>query len=592
MCKSSSLSWLLSVLIIVLFSDVSFAQEKYIDSLKSILPTVSGVARVDLKNTISRRLIYISPAEAESLILENIEEGKDINYMEGLALAIMLRGTLENNGSDFSKAKKTLNEAIEMAESIDYQEGLAYAKMGLGALYIRTRELTLAFEIQIQGIEAARKINNSDLELTYLMNIGVIKQLLEDYDEAEKYFKAALSMSKNAKLLNRTAQIYGNLGIVAFKRQNYGNAIDYQSQALNLFRGLNIDTQSAISLLNIGLAQAKLGKVAESMNSYDETLELRIKLGDSLGMARAIRYKGELKLQMKEYPEADQLLTNALSISKKFNDQNLLSEIYQLRYQLYQSKSDFKNALESYEQYVIIKDSLRLKANQTKITRLTAQFDFDKLESENELQLKENEIKDLKIAQRNNLLLAFLILFTVLILWSIWNRRQLKSQLAITQKDNVIAHKEGELRGKEFESEKMELIQYANQLLSKNEELEDKRLRLENIINSGEAEQLEIDMMVKKLRSSINDEKDWAAFKLYFDAVFPSFFNDLKRHIDSELTMYEQRLLALMKITLSNKEIGGILNISRSSVVRAKYRLRLRFDFRDTKEFETFLVNN
>lgn len=574
----------------VLFSYALHGQ-KQVDSLKSLLPNTQGIERVDLKNSISRLLLYQSPNEAEQFINETIEESKAIEYQKGLALAWVIKGALHNIRYENPQAKAVLEEAIALSESINYDEGLAYAHMSLGALYINTRELTKAFENHIVGIESARAIGKADLELTYLMNIGVIKQLLEDYVEAEKYLLEALKMSEKANLINRSAQIFGNLGIVELKRSNYGRSIEYQKKALKIFIDLKADTQTAISWLNIGKAESQLMNSVGAMAAFEEALKLREKMQDSLSIARVLRYKGEHLGKVGNLNEAGKILGKALTIASDFDDLNLLSEIHYLQYELNKNLGEFEHALTSFQSYVSIQDSLNIKANKAKVAELTSQFEFEKLEQDNALQQRESEIKDLKINQKNQLLAVTILLFVIAMVWTFLKRKQLKNKLVLTQKDHQLSQKELESRANQFEAEKLKLTQYAHQLLSKNQELEEKKQQLESRISSSKEEQEELDRLIEKLRSSINDDKDWAVFRLSFDALFPGFFQELELEKELELTQYEQRLLALMKISLSNKEIGGILNISRNSVVRAKHRLRQRFGHEDPKNFENYILN-
>lgn len=58
-----------------------------------------------------------------------------------------------------------------------------------------------------------------------------------------------------------------------------------------------------------------------------------------------------------------------------------------------------------------------------------------------------------------------------------------------------------------------------------------------------------------------------------FDNVYENYLaNLLEKH--PELTSYNLRLAALVKLQLSNKEIASILNIAESSVKKAKGRLK------------------
>ncbi|MCE7993655.1 MAG: tetratricopeptide repeat protein [Roseivirga sp.] len=589
MRKTPTLFCLFGGLFFVLFSYTATAQAQ-LDSLKALLPESSGTNKIDIQNKIARQLLYISHTDADSLLNEIIEESETLNYESGKCLAQVLRSTLYMFQSKFAEAKKAYALSIAFAERIGHEEALAYGKLGLGALYINKGEYALAYENHMEGVKFARAIQNEDLELTYLMNIGVINQMLRDYDEAEKFLLQALEIGSRNSLTHRQGQIHGNLGIIELNRKNYGLSIDHHRKAIGYFEKINARTQSAVAYQNMGFSYARSGNNAGAEKAYDESLELRLATGDSLGYARGLRYKAELFLDTEQLLKAQRLLSEALTITKAYNNEVLLSEIHDLRVRLFEGKGDFRNALEVQKELMILKDTLTAKANRNKLAQLTAEFEFEKLENENKLQLSENEVKDLKIRERNQLLGGTLVLLAIVTIWGVWKWKQLKMRLKLTEKDHLIAQQDVELRAKEFESDKLNLIRYADQLLSKNQELEEKKTQLENKISSSLEEKREIDELIEKLRSTINDEKDWTAFRLYFDTLFGGFFDKLASYSNAEFTMYEQRLIALIKISLSNKEIGGILNISRNSVVRAKHRLRQKFGFKETRDLEDFLI--
>ncbi len=589
MHQTSFLRVFFGSLFFVLFSVESHAQ-KQLDSLRALVPALEGEEQIDLQITIARQLLYHSHTQAEELIHEVIRACDSLDYRSGMSLALVVRSTLYQFQSKFVEAKKGYLEAIALAEEIVNQEALAYGQLGLGGLHINKGELALAYENHITGIASARTLDKPDLELTYLMNIGVIKQLLTEYEEAETYLQQALVIAEEHELVHRYGQVYGNLGIVELKRKNYGNSIEYQQQALVYFDDLKAYTQAAICLQNIGFAYAKLREYGKAAKAYDQSIELRLQSGDSLGYGKVLRYKGELNLDMGNTNMALRLLEEALTLAKRFDNEVLVSEILELQFSSYEKQADFRKALEVHKELTVAKDTLAQRANQTKVAELTSTFELEKLENENRIQLQKNEIKDLRIQQKNQLLTAFAVLIAVVALWGLYRRRQLKNQLVISDKDRLIAQKEVELRVKEFESEKSKLTLYAHQLLSKNRHLEEVKQKLENELSHPVDQQQEIDQLIEKLRSTINDEKDWTAFRLYFDSLFPDFFDRAHERLGNDLTMYEQRLVALIKIALSNKEIGGILNISRTSVVRAKHRLRTKFGFEDNKSFESFIA--
>ncbi len=137
----------------------------------------------------------------------------------------------------------------------------------------------------------------------------------------------------------------------------------------------------------------------------------------------------------------------------------------------------------------------------------------------------------------------------------------------------------------EIEKEKNDLLQQkleANQrtlagnslhLHQKTKLLSDLKTQLQHIDPLNPLDKPEI---LRNIKSSLKDnqylDENWDDFKLHFEQVHPSFFENLTATYPS-LTPYELRLYAYFHINLSTKEIAALLNIAPASVRQAKTRL-------------------
>ncbi|MEM9340553.1 MAG: 7TM diverse intracellular signaling domain-containing protein [Bacteroidota bacterium] len=79
--------------------------------------------------------------------------------------------------------------------------------------------------------------------------------------------------------------------------------------------------------------------------------------------------------------------------------------------------------------------------------------------------------------------------------------------------------------------------------------------------------------VVKELDSLKNTDNYWASIKTHFENVHPDFFSKLE-HAFPNLTPNDHKLLAFVKMKLSNKEIAIIMNVSRRAVEQAKRRVK------------------
>ena len=135
-----------------------------------------------------------------------------------------------------------------------------------------------------------------------------------------------------------------------------------------------------------------------------------------------------------------------------------------------------------------------------------------------------------------------------------------------------------ELRAKEKRmNELLDVIKQKNRKLEElNSKLSDKeKVEKADVLNSvGEA---------------FASEQEWENFRVSFEQIHSGFFDKILS-IHPSLTAYELRLSALLRLNLSSKEIGNILNISASSVNTGRYRMRKKMGLTETDDLVRYLM--
>ncbi len=578
----------LGFIIVCCFGHPLIAQLQ-MDSLTKQLEFLRGEDLVEVQLQVASRLVQINPSKADSLVRIAINTASTEGFKKKKAIGwIILSGLLSNNGKTDS-AEALLNEALELCRSIDYNKGLTGAHLNYGALLIKKHEYEQAVYQHIQGLKIASKDTSLvSYELTHLMNLGIIKQTLEDYEDAKYYLLNALERTQRLALDYRKAQVLGNLGIVEFKQNNFGRSVEYHHQAYEIFARGNIKLAMANSLLNLGLANTKLENYGKALDYYDRSIALWQGIEDKRGEGLVLLHKAEVYLREQRPDLAFKVLKMSEEILLGFGDHQNLSKVYEQMSEADILNGDNKSALDHYKRSVTYQDSIRAKTKEADLNRVLARSEINRLEKEKELILQISDLKLQRTHQAIALVVGMLLLVVALYLW---NGNRLKVKLRLQELTTKITQQEVALKTKEFETEKDRLQSYADRLLESYESLRDKKELLETQLTEDFLRKKEVDDLIVKLRDSISSENDWTTFRLYFDRAYPEFFEHLKRTINAELTFSEQRLVALMKINLSNKEIGVALNIQRDSVVRAKIRLKEKLGYNEVKEMEDLIQN-
>jgi DNA-directed RNA polymerase specialized sigma24 family protein len=131
----------------------------------------------------------------------------------------------------------------------------------------------------------------------------------------------------------------------------------------------------------------------------------------------------------------------------------------------------------------------------------------------------------------------------------------------------------------------LELEQRSEELIESSKKLEE----LNELLKAKTSiERTDLLNVFSLLESSLSKEDDWEDFKEKFEELNPSF---LKHLIDkhSDLSKSEIRLLTLIRIDYSQKEIAGMLNIAADSVKKARSRVRKKMNIAENIRLKEYL---
>jgi phosphate/sulfate permease/DNA-binding CsgD family transcriptional regulator len=176
--------------------------------------------------------------------------------------------------------------------------------------------------------------------------------------------------------------------------------------------------------------------------------------------------------------------------------------------------------------------------------------------------------------------------------------KQLMEKQAValeTEKDFFLeelkyAQKTGERLKQEVDLKTAELEKFALQLVEKEKILTSlknvlKLLKLASTENEREEVIQEISLMIN---NSLNLAKERELFYSSVSNVNAEFFTKLSQQF-SNLTESDKRLIALIKLGLSSKEIASLSNISAKSVEMNRYRLRKKLNLPPDLELSVFV---
>ena len=123
----------------------------------------------------------------------------------------------------------------------------------------------------------------------------------------------------------------------------------------------------------------------------------------------------------------------------------------------------------------------------------------------------------------------------------------------------------------------------------KNEVLESLKQKAETL-KKEESSKNGYQQLISTINFDLQDDNNWENFSRYFEEVHKDFNSNVKTKYP-QVTPNELRLLALLKMNLSSKEIANILNISQEGIKKARYRLRKKLNIQTEDSLQDLVLS-
>ena len=166
-----------------------------------------------------------------------------------------------------------------------------------------------------------------------------------------------------------------------------------------------------------------------------------------------------------------------------------------------------------------------------------------------------------------------------------------KKKQALLSKEKAIEQEKRKHAEEELEYKKKELTAKALQLASKNEFLYNLEQEIGSLKSSADSI---VSSTSNKVSRMINndqlDDKEWELFGKEFSSIHQDFKDRLTSQY-GDFSNYEWRLISLLKMNLSSKDIANIFRISPNGVKKARYRLRKKIDLASEMDIQDFLIS-
>ncbi|MDD4673662.1 MAG: tetratricopeptide repeat protein [Bacteroidales bacterium] len=476
--------------------------------------------------------------------------------------------------NDMTSALELYNQALQLAQKTASYKKIAEINQIFGSLFFYTGNYDRVLTYYYDALENYEIVQDTSGFVVVFFNIALVYNNLGEYEKSREFYQLALEMDQPNENLSADTiislariRIHNNIGVTLNSEEKYDEALAYFYKAIELSERAGNDEVVPQAYNNIGNVHKAKKDYSIALSFYQEALKRRSVKEDPKGVALTYFYMGECYALQQENLQALNYFQKAFHLADSSSYTELKRSIAENMIDAFANLGLYKNSYNMHRIYKQLSDSINNAQSLQTATQLEMQYNFAKIQKQQELEQQKTELIYLLIIAIVAGLLAVAILFLSLVR-NRSKRIRLQQEKLSLEKENL--ENKLEFKNKELATNVMYLVKSNETIIN----IIEKLVRTKD--DFKKSNQSIIQEVINELRRSTSKDA-WKEFELRFQEVHESFYTKLN-DLFPDLTPNEQRLCAFLRLNMTTKEISAITFQSIKSIEVARTRLRKKLN--------------
>ncbi len=382
-------------------------------------------------------------------------------------------GNVYNSQRNFALAIYNYKKALTIAGQNKDDKYLLNVYNNLVGVYQMMSQFETGMIYAKKALELCEK-NNDDVQQAFVnANIGLIFLGQSKYIEAIDYFnKAEVTMEEHGYTYALT-NVLNNAGIAYRNISDYDNSIKSYERALKIYEETSDSSSISMVLMNISLIYFDLKNYRKSIELAKQSKKLAILLSDTATLVKSNNIICDNYSELKLLAKANEHIQKSVILLTDSSDISLIISTLQSYRKLKVYAGDYKTALSLTDSLISLEKQQKLDEYESNIGFFKVELDIvskeqeiQKLNAQNELKQKENDIKDaqLKVKRNQQFALSGGLVLVIIFAGFMYNRFKVTNrQKLVIENQNVIVEKQKHII-EEKHKEVLDSIRYAKRI--------------------------------------------------------------------------------------------------------------------------------
>lgn len=255
--------------------------------------------------------------------------------------------------ANYPEALRLYLDNLALSEKNKGKLGIATSCANLAILYRRLDNNKKALEYQYKALPLYLELGRNKSIADITLSMANTYDQMNYNDSAIFFYNKSIEIAENNDYPKGVAAALTNMGTIFIKKENYAKAINCLQRALDVYTALN--DKSNVAFI------------------YSNLADVIYKAPDSILSKLNITGKNKVQTAIGYYKKSLQLSEEVGDIAMQGDDWEALSIIYK-------DQKKYEEALNAFEKFIAIKDSIMDDDKKETITKLGMQFEFSKKE--------------------------------------------------------------------------------------------------------------------------------------------------------------------------------------------------------------------
>ncbi|MBC7865364.1 MAG: tetratricopeptide repeat protein, partial [Bacteroidia bacterium] len=355
----------------------------------------------------------------------------EINYIEGTSSALNDLGQLYNKQGEIKKAIEYLNRGLEIKVKLKDNIGMADIMNNLGGIYADQGDIPKALEFNHKSLKIQEEIKDSIGIRRSLNDLGNLYNHQNDPGSALNYYSKALKLSEQQRDRNGIALMLVNIAAIYSKhgdllchpardsvclRAGQNKALEYYFRSLKISEGQDNKRAIANCCNNIGTLYFRNGDPActsnavtcrkegrrKGMEYYGRALKIMEEINDKKGVSTSLFLTATAFFELEQTQEAEANAKKSFRIASELGFPASIRNASELLFKIYKKKNTPKPALEMYELFILMRDSINNEQTKKATIKSQLKYEYEKKSAADSVKNAEQQkVKNAQLSAQN-----------------------------------------------------------------------------------------------------------------------------------------------------------------------------------------------